>query len=609
MATIRPRVTPSVPTAAVRACSDRLLGMRDLDAVRRAIRAEVGADASLDEFLRGCMSWLGLSLDLLSTDLERVPAKGPVMVCCNHPTGAMEGLLLLTLLRAVRQDVRVLANAAVRLQAPELDAVFLPMDSADGQEANAASLRQATRWLQDGGCLLAFPAGSVASAQRPLARTREAKWQSSVIGIQRLSGAAVVPAWVDARSPLWFRAAASLHPRLRTALLPRLLLAQREAGVAVRIGFPIPDAQLQRFCDDNERAKYLRLRCEILARRKQEPQAMPPQGKRRPRHLEPLPEPVPVERIEAELRTLPPDAELVRQGSMRVLCAGAAHMPNVLREIGRLRELTFRGVGEGSGAALDLDAFDQDYQHLVLWDESRRAIVGAYRLGDVRQILAARGAQGLYTSSLYRYRQPFLDHVQDGVELGRSFVQPAYQKGFLPLLLLWKGIAAFVQRDPRRRQLFGTVSISADHHATSVRLMVDHLSEHCFHRGLAGSVRPIRPWRRPRSEKRGPAWQPNQIAELRDVSAMVREIEVVRQGVPVLLEQYLKLGAKVVGINVDAAFHTIDALVVVDLAKAPLHLLARYMGENEAKALQARFRIRDGDADEDRRALSESLPA
>ena len=232
---------------------------------------------------------------------------------------------------------------------------------------------------------------------------------------------------------------------------------------------------------------------------------------------------------------------------------------------------------------------------LILWDEGRKAIVGAYRLGVVREVVAARGPQGLYTSSLYRFKQPFLDHVQDGVELGRSFVQPEYQKGFLPLLLLWKGIAAFVQRDPRRRQLFGTVSISADHHATSVRLMVDHLSEHCFHAELARSVRPIRPWRRPRSEKRGPAWQPSHVAELRDVSAMVREIEVVRQGVPVLLEQYLKLGAKVVGINVDAAFHTIDALVVVDLAKAPMHLLARYMGQDGAAALQARFRVADGE--------------
>lgn len=589
------RRIPTSLTAKARAWSGRVFGERTLAAVRGAILDEIGRDASLDEFLRGCMRWLGLSLDLLSTDLERVPAKGPLMVCCNHPTGAMEGLLLLTLLRNVRPDVRVLANADLRTEIPELDAVLLPVDADCGPEANAVSLRQAARWLEAGGCVLAFPAGVVASASRPLARVREAKWQASVIGLQRLTKATVVPAWVEARTPLWFRAAASLHRRLRTALLPRLLLAQCESGVAVRIGFAIADAHLERFTDDNERAKYLRVRSEILARRKQEQKDAAPQGRRQPRQLAPLLEPVPVDQIEAELAALPAESELLRQGTMRVLCAEAARIPQALREIGRLRELTFRGVGEGSGAALDLDQFDQLYRHLILWDEGSKAIVGSYRLGVVREILAACGPQGLYTTSLYRYRQPFLDHVQDGVELGRSFVQPAYQKGFLPLLLLWKGIAAFVQRDPRRRLLFGTVSISADHHATSVRLMVDHLSEHCFHPGLARSVRPIRPWRRPRSERRGPAWQPNHITELRDVSAMVREIEVVRQGVPVLLEQYLKLGAKVVGINVDAAFHTIDALVVVDLAKAPLHLLARYMGQDGASALQERFRVADGE--------------
>ena len=121
----------------------------------------------------------------------------------------------------------------------------------------------------------------------------------------------------------------------------------------------------------------------------------------------------------------------------------------------------FRGVGEGSGLACDLDQYDQTYWHLFLWDEAARAVVGAYRLGAVDELVASGGAQALYTTSLYRFRAPFLEHVRHGVELGRSFVQPAYQKGFLPLLLLWKGIAAFVARDPRRRHLFGTVSISA----------------------------------------------------------------------------------------------------------------------------------------------------
>ena len=575
----------------------RLFGKRTLDAARAAILAQAGPQASLDDFLRASLRWLGLDIDMLTTDLERVPARGPLLVTANHPTGAMEGLLLLALLRTVRQDIKVIANDAVRVDVPEIDELLLPVDS-DGSDAagNAQSMLRAARWLQDGGCVLAFPAGSVATPRRPFGPVRERKWLAAIAGLQRIAGATTLPVWVHARTPAWFRIASSLHHGLRTLLLPRVLLAQCANGVAVRIGHPIQNSQLERFAADDDRARYMRLRCEILERRKQEVGAKPVDAVRRPsRAQEPLIDANAPELIERDLAALPQGAELLRQGSIRVLCARANDLPNVLRELGRLRELTFRGVGEGTGLSCDLDSYDQDYWHLFLWDESARAIIGAYRLGTIEELLAERGPEALYTTSLYRFRAPFFDHVRNGVELGRSFVQPAYQKGFLPLLLLWKGIAAFVVRDPRRRHLFGTVSISADHHATSVRLMVDHLRAHCFHPQLAESVRPVNPWRRPRSEKCGPTWDADHIKDLKDVSAMVREIEVVRQGVPVLLEQYLKLGADVVGINVDAAFHTIDALVVVDLAKSPLHLLERYMGSVEAKALKVRFPLADGE--------------
>ena len=77
-----------------------------------------------------------------------------------------------------------------------------------------------------------------------------------------------------------------------------------------------------------------------------------------------------------------------------------------MRELGRLRELAFRRVGEGTGARRDLDRFDGHYRHLVLWDENALAIVGAYRLGEARTILAERGTEGLYSSTLFDYADP-----------------------------------------------------------------------------------------------------------------------------------------------------------------------------------------------------------
>lgn len=561
-------------------------GARALRSVRAAAVAEVGERATPDEFLRASLRWLGLDIDMVSTDLERVPASGSLLVAANQPTGPMDGILLMALLRSVRQDVRLLVPEGAASGLPAVDELLLCRGVSDAEQ-----------WLRSGGCLLAFPSGSVASPRTWFGPARDCRWDSAIAVMQRVVGCATLPVWLGARQPWWFRAAGWFGEKLRSRLMPRALVAQRSKRVAARIGNPIPAAQLARFGDDDDRARYLRLRCEILERRKVEqgsPEGPAPRNTKRVQ--QPMLDPVEPETMEREIAALPSTAELLRQGSIRALCARADQIPSTLREIGRLRELTFRGVGEGSGLACDLDAFDATYWHLFLWDESARAIVGAYRLGVVAELLERGGAQSLYTSTLYRFDSPFLEHVRDGVELGRSFVQPAYQKGFLPLLLLWKGIAAFVVRDPRRRHLFGTVSISADHHATSVRLMVDHLRAHCYDERLAASVRPLRPWRSPRSEKHGPSWDADAIRDLKDVSAMVREIEVVRQGVPVLLEQYLKLAADVVGINVDAAFHTIDALVVVDLAKSPLHLLERYMGSNEANALKARFPVAEGRA-------------
>jgi putative hemolysin len=561
-------------------------GERALRSARASALAEIGGHASPDDVMRASLRWLGLDIDMVSTDLERVPASGSLLVAANHPTGPMEGILLMALLRSVRQDVRVLVPEGVSIGWPAVEVHLL-----------CRGIEVAEQWLRSGGCLLVFPSGRVASPRRWFGPACDSRWDSAIAAMQRSVGCATLPAWVGARQPWWFRAAGWFGEALRSRLQPSALLAQRSQRVAARIGHPIPASQLARFPDDDDRARYLRLRCEILERRRTErgfPSVEAP--RKTMRAQQPILDPVAPDAIERDLAALPASAELLRHGSIRVLCARAEQIPSALREIGRLREVTFRGVGEGSGLSCDLDMFDAAYWHLFLWDESARAIVGAYRLGVVAELLQRGGAQSLYTTSLYRFDEPFLEHVRNGVELGRSFVQPAYQKGFLPLLLLWKGIAAFVVRDPRRRHLFGTVSISADHHATSVRLMVDHLRAHCFDERLAASVKPIRPWRSPRSEKHGPRWDADAIRDIKDVSAMVREIEVVRQGVPVLLEQYLKLAADVVGINVDAAFHTIDALVVVDLAKSPLHLLERYMGPDEAKALKARFASVEGEA-------------
>ncbi len=436
---------------------ERLSGLSRLQGDHAAIADALG-DAAVDpdRWLPAAEAWLQVALDVPTGDLDRVPQRGAAIVAAEHPTGAMEGVLLLARLWQRRQDVKVLANRWLA-RIPALADLVLPIDVYG--PGNLAAVRAALRHLDAGGLLLAFPAGAVAWRRLGNRRARESTWQTAFATLQRRSGATVVPVHVGADNPAWFHIAGTLHRHLRTALLPRALLAQRGRRVTMRVGHPIPATQLERFGDDDRaRCDHLRLRTEILARRV----GSPAPALARPVALAPLAARSDVEALAREIASLPPSARLIAGNGMQVFCAGAESIPLALREIGRLRELTFRSVGEGTGAALDLDRFDQTYLHLFVWNPKQREIVGAYRLGASDELLARGGPAALYTSGFYDFAAPFWDRVSPALELGRSFVQPAYQKGFAPLLLLWRGIGAFVTRNPRYRRLFGTVSISAD---------------------------------------------------------------------------------------------------------------------------------------------------
>jgi putative hemolysin len=301
---------------------------------------------------------------------------------------------------------------------------------------------------------------------------------------------------------------------------------------------------------------------------------------------------VPRATLQTEIDALPPDQRLVDRGRFHVYYARASQMPSALQEIGRLRELTFRAVGEGTGRCSDIDLFDAFYLHLFVWDADAASIAGAYRLGLVDQILARHGKRGLYTYSLFKYRTGLLDSLSPAIELGRSFVRAEYQRSFAPLLLLWAGIGQFVERSPQYAVLFGPVSISARYAPASRRMIVEYLSAHSTHPGLARGVTPRRPCHAsPRTPAPGdpmPA-TPESIDEL---SRRVAQIEPDGKGVPVLLRQYLQLGGRLLGFNLDRDFaDTLDGLIMVDLREVEEAVLARYMGRRGAAAFRTHHKL------------------
>ena len=287
---------------------------------------------------------------------------------------------------------------------------------------------------------------------------------------------------------------------------------------------------------------------------------------------EPVVAPISPGVMEFEIGSLGAECRLASSGGLEVILARSAQVPNTLREIGRLREITFRAAGEGTGRALDLDRFDQRYLHLFVWNPAKREIAGAYRLASTSD-----GAESLYTATLFHYGPEFLSRVGPALELGRSFIRPEYQRSFSPLLLLWKGIGRFVAANPGYKTLFGPVSISNQYSALSRELMIAFLEKREWLSGLADLVRPRRPPPRRASAE--------YCRDLDDLSDIVSDLQPGERGVPVLLRQYLRLGGKLLGFNVDPDFsNALDGLILVDLTRTAPRLLERYLGKPEAHA-------------------------
>ena len=272
---------------------------------------------------------------------------------------------------------------------------------------------------------------------------------------------------------------------------------------------------------------------------------------------------------------------LADNGDMAVYRARAGQIPHLLQEIGRLREITYRATHEGTGKPADLDRFDAWYTHLFIWHKTRNEIVGAYRLGLTDEIVAGHGTEGLYTSTLFKYRAGLLERMGPAIELGRSFIRLEYQRSYAALLLLWKGIGKIAVDRPQCKTLFGPVSISNDYQTASKHFMVQFLEASHHAADLAELTRPRHPFRAPAMEKVTAGGRLNHL--LRDgdvVDDLVSELEPDGKGMPVLLRQYLKLGARFFAFNVDPDFSdALDATMLVDLTKTDRKLLQRYLGE------------------------------
>ena len=571
--------------APLRPVADRLLALRTLNDLYRALPDDGRTlwERALDA--------LDVRASTDEGDLLRVPRTGPLVVVANHPHGALDGLVIAALLQRVRPDVKLLANQLLaRIPALRRELFFVnPFATAQATSESTAGLRGALRWVRNGGTLIVFPAGEVSHVRSSDGSMADGDWLPTVARVIAATSAAVVPVFIAGDNGRWFEIAGRIHPRLRTALLPRALLHQRGRTIAVSVGAPIAPERLSRFDDPTDLAGYLKLRTYALAPRVR-PRALPSSTPHAPPALEAIAPPECQRVMASEIDRLPASQVLGQSGSSTVVIAQAAEIPHTLSEIGRLRETAFRAVGEGSGRARDLDRFDLTYRHLIVWNHERHEVVGAYRVGATDQILPRDGAEGLYTNTLFHYDAALLAQIGPALELGRAFVRPEYQRDYSPLLLLWKGIGTLVARNPRYRVLFGTVSISNEYQSLSQHILARFLHATSFTPELAKLVTPRNPPPFLRDNRPCSTVTATVVKSVADLGALVAEIESDGKGIPVLLRQYLKLNARLLGFNVDRSFGgVLDGLMMVDLMNVEPEMLVRYMGKAGAQTYRAHY--------------------
>lgn len=564
-----------------------------LDSLNAAYTAVTRHGAS-DNFLDNLLDYLRVSYSVDDLGLSRIPASGPVLVVANHPFGAIEGVILASLLRKVRPDSCLMANYLLGL-IPEMRPYLRlvdPFGTDASAKKNIGPLKDCLRWLKDGHMLGVFPAGEVAALDLRQRRVAEPAWSPTVARMARVAKASVLPIHFQGGNGLLFNLAGLVHPRLRTALLPHEMLNKRDRTVSIRVGGLIPPEHLADLGDDRQVIDYLRFRTFALGDPK--PRRLLPAP--RPRRLPavpasqaPLADPMDPALLRREVEALAPEQILVESGAFAVFHHSREQAPALFLEIARLREKTFRAVGEGTGAPLDQDRFDDHYVHLTLWNRDAGEVVGGYRLGRTDEIISRLGPHGLYTSTLFTYKKSLLDQIDPALELGRSFVREEYQKSYSSLLLLWKGIGQYVLRNPRYKTLFGPVSISNDYRSVSREIMVRCLKEHSSLPALSRLVKPKTPPKLKFLKKMGLSSLPlSAIKDLEAMTSLISGIEADNKGIPVLLRQYLRLGGKILAFNVDAEFSDcLDGLILVDLAQTDLKVLGRYMGRQEALAFQA----------------------
>ena len=540
-------------------------------------------------FLDRLLEALGVSVEVSDEDLQKIPAEGPFITVSNHPFGGLDGIILLKLLARKRPDYRVMANFLLKKIEPVREFI-LGIEPVDNRAKVAPeAVKAAIRHVKDGKPLGLFPAGDVSTYQAESNHVEDRAWDTSVLKLVKIARVPVIPIYFKGTNSFLFYLLGLIHPMLRTVKLPSELLNKKNRVVRVRVGNPIDVGTQASFHDVVQYGKFLRAKTYMLGSAL-EVKKFFHRSQRASAKVEPVVAEVVAEVLREEVKGIAEDCLLFRMKTYEVYCAPSFRVPNVLNEIGRLREITFRAVGEGTNRGIDLDEYDLYYYHLFIWDTEASRIVGAYRVGKGKEIIDRYGMKGFYIHSLFKMRKEMLPILYESIELGRSFVAEAYQRKPLPLFLLWKGLLYFLLKNPEYRYLVGPVTISGRYTEVSKELIMRFIKANYYNEQLARYVLP-------RSRYEVHSGDPG-IEVMLDVAhkdiavldKMVGDIEPSSDKLPILLKKYISLNAKIIGFNIDPKFNMcLDGLLILDIFDVPMKTIESLSKEINDDTILARF--------------------
>ena len=540
------------------------------------------------DFLNALLNDFQIKFDIPEEDLKRLPKDGAFVTISNHPLGGIDGILLLKLMLEERKDFKIIANFLLHRIEPLIPYIMPvnPFENRKDVRSSVVGFKNALTHLKEGHPLGIFPAGEV-STYRDGKLLVDRPWEAAAMKLVKKAEVPVVPIYFHAKnSPLFYRLS-KISDTLRTAKLPSELLTQKHRVIRVRIGRPISVKEQQQQQTLEEFSNFIRKKTYMLSNVFERPKILKNISlnikiKKPPKKII-----TPVDRLlmRSEVKDLrAKDHRLLESKNYEVYLAPAANIPNILREIGRLREITFREIGEGTNRAIDLDKFDRYYHHLFLWDREAECLAGAYRMGLGRDVYEAYGINGFYLQDLFRFEPELHKMMSHSIELGRAFIIKEYQQKPMPLFLLWKGIVHTTLRFPNHKYLIGGVSISNRFSNFSKSLMIEFMKSHYYDPYLAQYVHPKKEFKVKLKDTDKDFVFDATEADLNKFDKIIDEIEPGALRLPVLLKKYIKQNARLIAFNVDPLFNdAIDGLMYIRISDLPDSTVRPVMEEFQAE--------------------------